>query len=156
MLPPLLCAFAGGRLEWPPLPPFPWPRSRLPRPKAPPPRTAPLPTTLANGTRPTEVELLLLLLLFSCLIFEAEHVCINITQSDHVGACGDAGDEWIVVKAETAQQVGDEFFVFKTLANGCKRIAEALDSSVVVGNAEILLLDCGELHANLHNSCLGS
>jgi hypothetical protein len=70
---------------------------------------------------------------------EAEHVCINITQSDHVGARGDAGDEWIVVEAETAQQVGDEFFIFKTLANGCKRIADAFDSSVGVVRASLII-----------------
>jgi hypothetical protein len=69
-----------------------------------------------------------------------EHVCINITQSDRVDARGDASDEWIVVGAETASQVGDGFFIFKTLANGCKRITKVLDSFVVVGDAKILLL----------------
>jgi hypothetical protein len=44
---------------------------------------------------------------------------INITDSITVSPGGDAGDEWIVVGAESAQHVCDKFFIFEALADGC-------------------------------------
>jgi hypothetical protein len=80
---------------------------------------------------------------------------INITDGITVSPGGDVGDEWIVVGAESAQHVRDKFFVFEALVDGCQGVDEALHLPEVLCYANILLLDRGELHADLHDSRLG-
>jgi hypothetical protein len=80
---------------------------------------------------------------------------INITDSITVSPSGDAGDEWIIVGAESAQHVCVKLFIFEALADGRHGVGEALHLPEVLCYAKILLLDHGELHADLHDSRLG-
>lgn len=84
---------------------------------------------------------------------ETEHVGVHIADRVRINACSDASDERVVVGAEAVQHVGDQLLIFNALADGGERVAETLDFAVVIGDAEVVLLDRGELHADLHHPC---
>lgn len=83
--------------------------------------------------------------------FEADHVRIHIVEAECISPSGEAGDKGIIFGSQTTQHVGDHFFIFKAFTDGRRCVREALDPAEVVIDGEILLLDRGELHANLHH-----
>ena len=111
------------------------------------------PSEVGSVVSGAELDLGVVLLM---TLLEGEEVGVDLVQRDVVGARGEGGDERVVVRPKSREDVGDGLLLAQWLADGSQSVSQALHVAEVVSRCGALLLGGGELGADLDDPSLGA